>query len=105
MVTDFEDDEEYDENKNLLEQERPSQTSEESEISTLLRASVSQNDESLPMRMMLDQQYESLLLRHSNDIENLALDLLLRTGKGVPVVPLKLFMAAFKNFLRSESHN
>ena len=38
LVTDFEDDEEYDENKNLLEQERPSQTSEESEISTLLRA-------------------------------------------------------------------
>lgn len=45
------------------------------------------------------------MLRHSNDIENLALDLLLRPGSGVPVVPLKLFMAAFRNFLKNESEN
>jgi|LauGreDrversion4_2_1035121.scaffolds.fasta_scaffold125692_1 hypothetical protein len=34
---------------------------------------------------------------HANDIENIALDLLSRPGH--PVVPLKLFKAAFKNFL------
>lgn len=38
--------------------------------------------------------------QHANDIENIALDLLSRPG--TPVVPLKLFMAAFRNFLQNK---
>ena len=48
-------------------------------------------------KMQLDLQFNKILGQHANDIENIALDLLSRPG--TPVVPLKLFMAAFKNFL------
>ena len=53
-------------------------------------------------KIMLDNQFNAVMNRHANDIENLALDLLFRPGNRTPVVPLKLFMAAFKNFLQNE---
>ncbi|TNV87609.1 hypothetical protein FGO68_gene11570 [Halteria grandinella] len=52
------------------------------------------------MRDKIEKHFQDILALHRNDIENLALDLLNRPQ--TPIVPLKLFNAAFENLLHNK---
>lgn len=57
-------------------------------------------DVSPEMKSKIDKHFSYILALHRNDIENLALDLLNRPH--TPIVPLKLFNAAFENLLHKK---
>jgi hypothetical protein len=48
----------------------------------------------------MEQQFDHIVEKHAADIENLALELLARPD--TPVIPLKLFLAAFRGQLMSK---